>query len=768
MVDKISILKNVGQFDNVVPNQIGFNKLSLIYAENGRGKTTIANILRSLGENNPTLIQERHRLGAANPPHVTIEANGQSFTFQNGAWLSHIPDIAIFDDNFVAQNVCSGIEVDPEHRQNLHELIIGAQGVSLSKALQDEVLKIEDHNRSIREKEAAIPISIRGTLTADAFCALKPHSDVENAIQEMQRSLEAAKFSDAIKQRSDFKTVTLPSFDIEEIGNLLQLDLPNLQKEAATKVQQHLTKLGAKAEEWVGDGMGMIPSTANDGREICPFCAQDLKNSEIITHYQGYFSEAYAALKKSIIDLGKKISSAHNADIQTAFERSIQGLQQDIIFWQKFTDVPKIDIDTVEIARAWKAVREPVLAILRNKAASPLEKISLSAEILEASSVYEVHRQKIADLSKTLQDYNLRIASIKEQAAGANVAAINTDLVNLKLIQVRYSSEVATHCKSYQDEKEAKKITEKKRDKARQDLDAYRSAIFKTYEDSINGYLHQFLAGFRLHSMASQNNRGGTSCTYNVLINEFPVPISSESGPSFKNTLSAGDRNTLALAFFFASLDKDPNLSNKIVVIDDPMTSLDEHRSLATINEVIKLADRVKQIIILSHTKPFLCKLWDSAKKKIKNIPRSSLHIIRSGNSSIIEAWDIERDRFTDHDKHHGLVLSYISGVADPQKQKDVASALRPMLEAFLRVSYPAHFPPGTMLGQFHDKCTTALKNGAAILDQLNANELKSLVDYANNFHHDSNPAYATEIINDQTLLDHCKRVISFTSRSPI
>jgi wobble nucleotide-excising tRNase len=31
------------------------------------------------------------------------------------------------------------------------------------------------------------------------------------------------------------------------------------------------------------------------------------------------------------------------------------------------------------------------------------------------------------------------------------------------------------------------------------------------------------------------------------------------------------------LAFFFASLDQDAGLANKVVVIDDPISSLDEH-----------------------------------------------------------------------------------------------------------------------------------------------------------------------------------------------
>ncbi|MBR7513273.1 AAA family ATPase, partial [Mycobacterium tuberculosis] len=75
----------------------------------------------------------------------------------------------------------------------------------------------------------------------------------------------------------------------------------------------------------------------------------------------------------------------------------------------------------------------------------------------------------------------------------------------------------------------------------------------------------------------------------------------------------AGDRNALALAFFFASLDQDPQLAQKVVVIDDPMTSLDEHRSLTTVQEIRRLVGRVAQVIVLSHSKPFLCGLWEGA-----------------------------------------------------------------------------------------------------------------------------------------------------------
>jgi wobble nucleotide-excising tRNase len=86
--------------------------------------------------------------------------------------------------------------------------------------------------------------------------------------------------------------------------------------------------------------------------------------------------------------------------------------------------------------------------------------------------------------------------------------------------------------------------------------------------------------------------------------------------PSFKSTLSAGDRNTLALAFFFASIDLDDDVATKIVVIDDPISSLDDHRSLTTAQQIKSLAQRTAQVIVLAHDKRFLCQIWEHANRQ--------------------------------------------------------------------------------------------------------------------------------------------------------
>jgi hypothetical protein len=44
-------------------------------------------------------------------------------------------------------------------------------------------------------------------------------------------------------------------------------------------------------------------------------------------------------------------------------------------------------------------------------------------------------------------------------------------------------------------------------------------------------------------------------------------------------------------------------------------------------------------------------------------------------------------------------------------------------------------------------------------------NELRALLDYANRFHHDSNPAWETAAINDQELVGFATRTVRFASR---
>lgn len=765
MLERIDLLRNIGQFDSVNAGaQLPFSGLTLLYAENGRGKTTLASILHSLRIGDAGLIHSRHRLSAQHPPHVVLNIVGNPpFVFQNGAWSATHPHLAVFDDTFVAQNVCSGIEIASEHRQNLHELILGVQGVTLNATLQACIDKIEKHNTALRENSVAIPSSVRGSLTVDDFCTLPANPDIAQAIQSAERNLAAAQSAEAVKQQATFADLSLPSFDVAATKALLEKGLSELDAVTVARVQAHLVTLGDQGEKWVGDGVARIASaSAGHGQDVCPFCAQPLENSPIIDQYRAYFSESYSDLKASISETIEEVNSAHGGVALAAFERSIRVAAQSREFWKTFVEVPEIAIDTEAISESWKSATEAVSAALLAKQAAPLDPIALPDDALAAISSYENSRATVSSMSASLQAANEHIVGIKKVAADANTSTLTAGLARLKAVEARRSPQVLPLCQAYLTEKAAKAITEKARDQARKALDNYRQVVFPAYERATNSYLAKFNSGFRIANACSLNTRTGSTCNYNVLIDNRPVELTNKTGkPSFRSTLSAGDRNTLALAFFFASLDQDHLLAQKIVIVDDPITSLDEHRSLATVQELRRLSEQVSQVVVLSHSKPLLCALWEGADKS----NRTAIRIIRSGSGSTLIAWDVNQDCITEHDKRYALVKAHVDS-GQQSDERAVAAALRPILESFLRVAYPTEFPPGKLLGPFINVCKQRVGTPTPILSAGDISELDSLRGYANRFHHDTNPAWTTEAINDSEMRHFCERTLRFARRA--
>lgn len=763
MLNRLQLFRNVGQFDSVnAAANLPLSRLTFIYAENGRGKTTLAAILRSLGTNNPIPINERRRLTAANPPHVVLDCAGGPAVFQNGAWSRALPDVVVFDDVFVDENVYSGLAVEPDHRARLHELILGSQGVALSRALQTHASRIDQHNRDLRVLADAIPAAARSGLNVDDFCALPERPDIDNEIDRAERALAAADQQGAIAQATAFELLSLPRIDLAEIEALLARDLPDLDAAAAEQVSAHLESIGDGGQAWVSDGMHRLPANDPGVAQPCPFCTQDLRASPIIEHYRAFFGENYTNLKAAVARSMQAVDRAHGGDAAAVFERQVRTAVERRQFWERFCEVPALALDTAAIAHVRRTARERITGVLQAKAGAPLERLPIPAEVREMVAALNAHCDAIDGLNAQLEHANRGIALVKEQAAAGNRNALAADVTRLKATRARHELQVAAQCTAYLTEKAAKTATEGLRDAARADLDNYRAAVFPAYQAAINDYLQRFNAGFRITDVASVNNRQGSSCTYNVLINNVPVEIAANAAPgapSFRNTLSAGDRNTLALAFFFASIDRDPGIAQKVVVIDDPITSLDDHRSLATIQQVRLLSQRVAQVVVLSHSKPFLCRLWEGTDTAI----RMALEVARDGAGSTIRSWDVNQDCVTEHDRHHAVLSQYVQ--AQTPNNRAVATAIRPVLEAYCRVAYPGDFPPGTVLGNFINICQQRVGHATQIMAQVDIDELRAITEYGNRFHHNTNPAYMAEHINDAELLGFVQRSLRYTRR---
>ena len=766
MINQLQLIRNVGRFDSVATaanTQLG--RFSLIYAENGRGKTTLAAILRSLATGDAIPIVERRRLAAQHPPHVIIGCAGgpPAAMFQNGAWNRALPNMVFFDDVFVDQNVYSGQVVGVAHRQNLHELILGAQGVALNQQLQQLVAQVETHNGNLRQRAAAIPVAERGAFSVDDFCVLPVNANVEQEIQTAERNLAATREQDPIRNTPAFDLLNLPAFDLAAIERILQAGLPDLEAAAAARVQAHLATAGRGAEQWIAEGMRRQAERPVGEASACVFCAQDLAGSPVIGHYRAFFSEAYQRLKQTVNDSVSEMDRAHYGNATATFERAVRILGERRQFWSRFCELPQLEIDTAAIERDWQAARDNLLMELTVKQSAPLESVAIRDEVRAVVQAYEAHRTALIAINQQLQEANQTIAAVKQRTANANPTAILASLSRLQATRARHTQATAALCTAYLAEKTAKAATETLRDQARTTLENYRANIFPNYQAAINRYLVRFNAGYSLDSVTATNTRGGSTCTYNVIINNTAVAIAGGNPQpgehAFKNTLSAGDRNTLALAFFFAAIELDPNSANLIVVIDDPVSSLDEHRSLTTVQEVRHLVNRVSQVVVLSHSKNFLCQIWVGADPAM----RVALHVIRDGNGSTIETWNVDQDSITEHDRRHAALRDYLANGG--QNEREIAQSIRPHLEAFCRVAYPEHFVPGTLLGQFRGLCQQRVNSAQQILNAQDIQELTDIVEYANRFHHDTNPAWQNEVINSGALSGFVTRALAFAKR---
>ena len=110
--------------------------------------------------------------------------------FENGAWNETLPELKIFDDVFVDEMSTPALKWKPSTGQNLHEFILGEQGVALSRKIRDLGTCISQLTSAMKEKANAIPQQMRGDLSVEEFCALPKVPDIAGKTEAVERKFE--------------------------------------------------------------------------------------------------------------------------------------------------------------------------------------------------------------------------------------------------------------------------------------------------------------------------------------------------------------------------------------------------------------------------------------------------------------------------------------------------------------------------------------------------------------------------------------------------
>lgn len=689
-IRKITKVLNIGKFHKGGVSGGEYGKFTLFYAGNGRGKTTLCAILRSLKTNTPAIIQERRTLGSLDAPEASILCDSGVVAFTGGAWNSAKDAVHVFDGTFITDNVHAGELVSTDNRRNIYRVIVGALGVKLAEEVDALDATVTDLTSKIAAEKKALQQHVPGGMAVEKFLALAEDVDIDAKIAEQKNKIAAAAKSAEIAAKPLLKAQAVPSLSVD-FPPALGKTVAAVSAVVATKVGEHLSKhkFAKDGQAWISTGLKHIEG------DSCPFCANDLKGNSLIELYGQFFDQTYNNFKAELTALKGGLQSLSEASGLKA-KAGFDGLAKDVDYWNafgkvSFTPSPSLEAMAVTLA----ALHDAASASIDAKIAAPLETPDLS-KLKQAMADWDKEAAALKASNESITHANAGIQAIKTSAASVNKAALDAALVELEATKKRHSAAVkalSDNYKAFLTEKEAR-VADK--EKKKEELDTYDATVLAKYHDAINNYLTQFGAGFRL--MKSEKNYVGKApqWAYVIEINKHAVDVTKKPGlgePSFQTAMSAGDRSTLALSFFLAQLDMDAALKDAVVVFDDPFTSLDEFRKAMTAKTMFRVGQAASQVIVFSHDKYFLEAVSDS----VTGAKCATFQISSTKANSCIEAWDLAREVKDGYLRAHMDMQDFHDGKSGTASEMRLK--MRPLLESYIRYRFPNKIPDGKWLG---------------------------------------------------------------------
>lgn len=730
---KITAIKSVGRFKAARISGGNYERFALIYGGNGRGKTTLCAILRSLQLNDPTHVTRRKTFQATSDPDIGLLLDAGPVRFTGGAWSSTNPDIHIFDAQFVADNVHGGDQIDVEHRRNFYRIVVGPAGVALAEEVDrldsEATAKQVEISTQKRVLEQHVPVGLK----LDAFLKLAADADVDSKIEEAKRSLKAVNAADAIKSRKLLSTPALPALP-EGYLDILTKGVDGISVDAAQRVQAQIASHNFHdgGEAWLADGL----DHATDDR--CPFCARSLAGNDLVNAYRGYFSQAYEDHKRTLADMGIALNNALSAAAALRSEQAFTQLASDANFWWVYCDHQyQPPAAASRIVTDVEALLNAAKNLLAEKIAAPLEVVETSSAFITASANLAATTVELEAVSAAVDAANQLIQAVKDDNEATDKATVEDRISSLEAVRKRHAEPVLRLATDYATLVAAKKTLVDQKDAKKKALDSYDEQILGAYEADINKILATFGAGFRLAQCGKNYVGKVPQSTFCLRFDTSDVDVtkSNPENPGFDTTMSAGDKNTFALAFFLAQLKRDGDLARKLVVFDDPFTSLDDFRRAMTAKEIVRTGSLSAQTIVLSHDKFFL----DAVCGLIHGHGCTTMQISGTASGSSIEPWDIVWEVKEGYLQDHMRLQDFAEGRSGDAR--DMRTVMRPLLEKYIRYRFPNQVLDGKWLGDM----LGIIRADASHPLTAQYQELDDINGYTAPFHHDPNTPFVDD-----------------------
>ena len=761
---EIEYVENIGRFERG-QSVAGatFGPCTLVFGENGWGKSTLADLLRSLTTNNPDIVIGRKTLAGGPEQKAVIRFGDQKSFFKGKAWIGIRPRIAVYDSVFVNENVFSGDVITNEHLKKQYGMVVGEQGVRRVRRIVDLDNENRDNNSQLRVVQAELDGIVMSVgpkgMTRTAFLALGAVADVDAKIDAKGKEVSLANRAKELQRSREPSFLPIPT-ETEEFRKSLHSTIEGIAESAAKAVRAHIAKHegkhrdgGMTHESWLESGTAFIDD------DECAFCGQPLDNRTLVDSYAEFFRDAYKALAADVKAKRDTVGRYEKGEYRSRVGDIIGQNEAQRAYWKEAAQIEAPMLEGVEAAvEGMQAAAQLLKAVFVEKQGN-LTAPATGRNVEAAITAWDEGRKEIVRLNGVIEAHVSKIKALKESVDETELPRLEKELKTLQAAQRRHEAETSEVIKKLMGHEATKTRIAKEKAEEKNELNEYGRVITETLGNTINSYLGRLNAGFKINYRKPNYQGIEPAASYQILINDVPISPRSTSEnfaeASFRNTLSAGDKSTLALALFLAKLNTDASLGETIVVLDDPFTSLDNFRRQFTAIEIRKLCGRATQTIVLSHDKNFLRLLWDK-------IDQSTIKCIAiqtgAPGMTTIAPYDIESETRPRHITERMKIAEFVEG--EVHEAGYIRTRLRTVSEDFYRRGDPRLFHEAASLEQIIRRLEGAPDTHPykGVVE-----DLRDINEYSRGEHHAEVEDDPSGESSDEELKGFCRRVLDLT-----
>lgn len=589
MLTAITKIENLGVFAkyNATTDTPDFQKFNVIYGDNGSGKTTLSRLLEIL----PTGTHPEY-------PNLKYSVSTQSGNITQGQNYSR--KVRVFNADYIEANIgqCEG--------HIPHILIVGEENKSLASEIASEqsayterTKKIGAENATIEKLESdrgkqfsAIAKTI-GEATSGATLRSYRKPDAEAAYRKLTSfkvlsDAELALHRATVRQdRLEFvEPVVMPvqhnvdgtSRNLLEILSSITADVCILtERTAQSAVIARLDENG-DLNYWVEDGLDLHRKHKS---ERCEFCDQKLPAARMM-QLAGHFSDEDQNLKFSIESEKKNLEIVRHYIRQLVMPTKAQLYSElreeaEAVFAALENEKASVltFIDEADALLAQKLIKRTTS--YSSELAQDFS--SLLGAITQAQTLCDRHNRKTSDFDSEREKARNAIEASYLSSISAQIIALDNQIAASKKLVEELTSGASGPCSGRSLDDLEQSIAEKKA----------KVANAHTAGDDLSTRLKNFLGRSELTFESGDEG---------YLVHRKGKPA---------KRLSEGEKSAVAFIYFLVQLrDQAFDISEGVVVVDDPISSLDSSAIYQAFSYLKNAVKDAKQLFILTHNFDFL------------------------------------------------------------------------------------------------------------------------------------------------------------------